>query len=164
MFAFKKHSPYSLRVHYEPRQLKQMVNETRALYEQIDFMINRVKLRWEQIGLTIDQDANERPGHWYTKIFENISRSVLKVDRSVLEFNRHADDFEIKFNNLKEILIVMEQNLLLVHGVGGDSPCQRNSRTQLIRAMPSGAALSDGEENKAVTDDHYSAPMESLQL
>lgn len=93
-----------------------MIDQTRALYEQIHFIISRVRLRWQQNGMAEEHTNSEIK--WYTKILDNLSRSVLKHDLSVLEFNKHAEDFELKFKNLKEILNVIEQNLLHAYGVG----------------------------------------------
>lgn len=54
MFAFKKHSPYALRVQYTPAQLKNLLDQSTALFDQVNFMINRIQYKWLQIGL-LDQ-------------------------------------------------------------------------------------------------------------
>ena len=51
MFAFKKHSPYSLRVQYTPAQLKNLLDQSTALCDQVNFMINRIQHKWREIGL-----------------------------------------------------------------------------------------------------------------
>ena len=59
MFSAKKHSPYELRIHYEPAQLKSMIDQSKALYEQTQFLIERIREQWRQNGFATSEELEQ---------------------------------------------------------------------------------------------------------
>ena len=99
MFTTKKHSPYRLRYNSTPQDLENLLDQTIALYNQALFVVGRIQQRWEHYGYSETEEATEaRP--WFEKITLKLSKSVLDVDQSVLEFNKYANLMQVTYFNL----------------------------------------------------------------